>query len=116
MILQKCYRNSRPMLVTAHALGFGIYREPPRGSQTGLVQMFDQPALWEEIGYRVRQGRLAKGEPVVLERTDETSPRFLETILRSTISSFFSSLAMKPNKRVVGSGDQREHRKGRTTP
>lgn len=78
VILQKCYRNSRPMLVTAHALGFGIYREPPRGSQTGLVQMFDQPALWEEIGYRVRQGRLAKGEPVVLERTDETSPRFLE--------------------------------------
>lgn len=78
VILQKCYRNSRPVLVTAHALGFGIYREPPKNSQTGLVQMFDQPALWEEIGYRVRDGRLAKGEHVVLERTDETSPRFLE--------------------------------------
>ncbi|HOV77852.1 MAG TPA: ATP-binding domain-containing protein, partial [Sedimentisphaerales bacterium] len=78
VILQKCYRNSRPVLVTAHALGFGIYREPPKDSQTGLVQMFDQPALWEEIGYRVREGRLAKGEHVVLERTDETSPRFLE--------------------------------------
>lgn len=78
VILQKCYRNSRPVLVTAHALGFGIYREPPEGSQTGLVQMFDQPALWEEIGYRVREGRLAKGEHVVLERTDETSPKFLE--------------------------------------
>lgn len=78
VILQKCYRNSRPVLVTAHALGFGIYREPPKGSQTGLVQMFDQPALWEEIGYRVREGRLAKGEHVVLERTGETSPRFLE--------------------------------------
>lgn len=78
VILQKCYRNSRPVLVTAHALGFGIYHEPPKGSQTGLVQMFDQPALWEEIGYRVREGRLAKGEHVVLERTDETSPRFLE--------------------------------------
>ncbi|MQL53663.1 helicase [Desulfofundulus thermobenzoicus] len=78
VILQKCYRNSRPVLVTAHALGFGIYREPPKDSQTGLVQMFDQPALWEEIGYRLREGRLAKGEHVVLERTDETSPRFLE--------------------------------------
>lgn len=78
VILQKCYRNSRPVLVTAHALGFGIYREPPKDSQTGLVQMFDQPALWEEIGYRVREGRLAKGEHVVLERTDETSPGFLE--------------------------------------
>ncbi len=78
VILQKCYRNSRPLLVTAHALGFGIYREPPKGAETGLVQMFDQPALWEEIGYMVRKGRLAKGERVVLERTDETSPRFLE--------------------------------------
>lgn len=78
VILQKCYRNSRPVLVTAHTLGFGIYRKKSKGTETGLVQMFDQPALWEEIGYRVREGRLAKGERVVLERNDETSPRFLE--------------------------------------
>ncbi|NKA72565.1 helicase [Ralstonia solanacearum] len=79
VILQKCYRNSRPVLVTAHALGFGINREPPAGNETGLVQMFDQPALWEEIGYSVRQGELAKGKPVVLERTNETSPEFLSS-------------------------------------
>ena len=78
VILQKCYRNSRPILVTAHALGFGIYREKSNNVETGLVQMFDQPALWEEIGYRVHDGRLAKGARVILERTDETSPRFLE--------------------------------------
>jgi len=42
------------------------------------VQMFDHPALWEEIGYRVCEGELRKGSRVVLERTDETSPRFLE--------------------------------------
>jgi superfamily I DNA and RNA helicase len=78
VILQKCYRNSRPILVTAHALGFGIYREKPENVETGLVQMFDQPALWEEIGYRVHEGKLAKGERVILERTDETSPLFLE--------------------------------------
>lgn len=78
VILQKCYRNSRPVLVTAHSLGFGIYRQPPAGKDTGLVQMFDHPALWEEIGYRVHQGELAKGHPVILERTAETSPLFLE--------------------------------------
>jgi superfamily I DNA and RNA helicase len=78
VILQKCYRNSRPVLVTAHALGFGIEREQPQGAQTGLVQMFEHPTLWEAIGYRVRSGRLAKGHPVILERTDETSPSFLE--------------------------------------
>lgn len=77
VILGKCYRNSRPVLVTAHALGFGIYHDQPKGTETGLVQMFDQPALWKEIGYRVSQGTLAKGERVVLERTNETSPEFL---------------------------------------
>lgn len=77
VILQKCYRNSRPVLVTAHALGFGIYRDCPKGAETGLVQMFEHPALWEEIGYRIREGNLEKGEHVVLERTNETSPEFL---------------------------------------
>lgn len=79
VILQKCYRNSRPVLVTAHALGFGIYRTPPKMVDTGLVQMFEQPSLWGEIGYRVHSGDLSKGSFVSLERTDETSPTFLET-------------------------------------
>ena len=78
VILQKCYRNSRPVLVSAHGLGFGIYRSAPQGERTGLVQMFDYPALWEEIGYKVKSGQLNKGQHVVLERTTETSPRFLE--------------------------------------
>lgn len=43
IILPKCYRNSRPVLVTAHALGFGIYRNHPENMTTGLVQMFDHP-------------------------------------------------------------------------
>ncbi len=78
VILKVCYRNSRPVLVTAHALGFGIYRESTNDGQSGLVQMFEYPALWEEIGYRVREGVLDRGQRVVLERTDETSPKFLE--------------------------------------
>lgn len=80
VILQKCYRNSRPVLVSAHGLGFGIYRNAPPGTETGLVQMFDYPALWKEIGYREQEGQLEKGQHIVLERTAETSPRFLENI------------------------------------
>jgi superfamily I DNA and RNA helicase len=78
IILSKCYRNSRPVLVTAHALGFGIYREPLRKGLSGLVQMFDHPNLWEEIGYRLRAGELREGEYVDLYRPEETSPVFLE--------------------------------------
>ena len=78
IILDKCYRNSRPVLVTAHSLGFGVYRKPPKPRTTGLVQMFDYPQLWEEIGYRRRDGELKPGSSITLYRTDETSPRFLE--------------------------------------
>lgn len=79
IILEKCYRNSRPVLVTAHALGFGVYRDPPAGSNTGLVQMFGQPELWTDIGYRPEDGGLALGRDVTLARTPETSPAFLES-------------------------------------
>ena len=78
LILEKCYRNSRPVLVTAHALGFGIYRKAEIQDGTGLVQMFDSSHLWREIGYRVREGALQDGSPVVLRRTSDTSPAFLE--------------------------------------
>lgn len=74
IILEKCYRNSRPVLATAHALGFGIYREPG-----GLIQIFEQNQLWQDVGYRVRDGQLEDGQPVSLERTPETSPIFLES-------------------------------------
>lgn len=78
IILEKCYRNSRPALVTAHALGFGIYRNSDSDKESGLVQMFDQSSLWEEIGYNVADGSLEDGKHVVLERTSKSSPEFLE--------------------------------------
>lgn len=78
IILEKCYRNSRPVLVTAHALGFGIYRKARVKGDLPMVQMFDTPGLWEEIGYRVVAGELRSGARVTLERSEHTSPRFLE--------------------------------------
>jgi len=78
MILEKCYRNSRPVLVTAHALGFGIYRTPDADVGTGLVQIFDHNQLWLEVGYEVTGGDLADGCEVTLSRSQEGSPAFLE--------------------------------------
>ena len=73
IVLDTCYRNSRPALTTAHALGFGIYRKK------GLVQIFENSHLWIDVGYRVSNGALADGELVTLERTSGSSPEFLET-------------------------------------
>lgn len=78
IILEKCYRNSRPTLATAHALGFGIYRKEDPKTGTGLIQMFDQSKLWLDVGYQVVEGALEDGQQVKLERTSETSPIFLE--------------------------------------
>lgn len=79
IILEKCYRNSRPVLVTAHAMGFGTYRTPQGKEKVGLVQMFDQPDLWTDVGYQIKSGKLADGKNVVLARNSETSPLFLES-------------------------------------
>lgn len=72
IVLDVCYRNSRPLLATAHALGFGIYRKK------GLIQMFEQHQLWKDVGYKVKEGKLADGQVVTLYRDEQASPKFLE--------------------------------------
>ncbi len=72
IVLDVCYRNSKPILATAHALGFGIYRKK------GLIQMFDQHQLWQDVGYKIKDGKLADGESVTLSRDEKSSPEFLE--------------------------------------
>ncbi|MCK4642310.1 DEAD/DEAH box helicase [bacterium] len=71
-ILKKCYRNSRPTLITAHSLGLGIYRD------SGLVQFFDEPQLWIDLGYKVKKGKLEAGSKVQLYRDHDSSPNYLE--------------------------------------
>ena len=74
-ILHKCYRNSRPVLATAHALWFWIYREK------WLVQLFSDAQLWSDLWYTEKSNQeITDGAEVVLARTDETSPTYLEKI------------------------------------
>ncbi|MEI6335624.1 MAG: ATP-binding domain-containing protein [Methylococcaceae bacterium] len=82
IVLDVCYRNSRPLLATAHALGFGIYRKK------GLIQMFEQHQLWKDVGYKIKDGKLADGEPVTLIRNCDSSPEFLEN--HSTIDDLIT--------------------------
>ena len=71
IILDVCYRNPGPILTSAHALGFGIYRQE-------MVQMFDHADLWREIGYEVLDGSLESGKSVSLARSDHSSPCLLK--------------------------------------
>ena len=82
IILDTCYRNSRPVLTTAHALGFGIYRSK------GLVQIFENSHLWLDVGYKVARGDLEDGKNVALQRTPKSSPAWLEK--HSTLEDLIS--------------------------
>lgn len=70
IVLSKCYRNQRDVLIAAHALGFGIYG--PR-----ILQMLEDKEHWEDVGYNVN-GTYRVHRPVDIVRPDENSPVNLE--------------------------------------
>lgn len=77
IILPVCYRNPREVIVTAHAIGFGIYRDG------GLVQFFDNPALWHEVGYELEEGSFKAGSKIKLSRTEKSSPEIFNRLIHS---------------------------------
>jgi superfamily I DNA and RNA helicase len=70
-VLPKCYRNQRDVLVLAHAAGFGIYGQP--------VQMLQDRAHWEDVGYEVESRSMRPGAPIVIRRPDRNSPTRLQS-------------------------------------
>ncbi len=75
IILPVCYRNTPWALTLAHALGFGLFRD------SGLVQHFDQPELWIDIGYVLENGTLEYGHDVTLVRGQRSYPEFFRQLL-----------------------------------
>lgn len=65
VFLYKCYRNPLEVLVTAHAIGFGIYGE--------IKQMFDSKEYWENLGYKVLEGNFQEKDQMVINRPKENS-------------------------------------------
>lgn len=66
LVLYKCYRNPREILICAHALGFGFY-----GPE--IVQLLESKEHWEDIGYIVQKGNFIEGEEVLIERPEAHS-------------------------------------------
>ena len=100
IVLSKCYRNPRPVLIAAHGLGFGIYREKETREETQVVQLFEDKRLWEDIGYTIKEGVIKDGEEVTLCRTEENSPIFLEN--HSTIDDL---IMFKKFENITQEGD-----------
>ena len=85
IILPVCYRNTPWALTFAHALGFGIYRNE------GLVQLFDEDSLWNEIGYELLSGEFKDNSEVMLKRKKNSYPTFFENHITpdDAISCFY---------------------------
>ena len=71
--LTVCYRNQGRAIVTAHAIGMGLYREEDKG----LIQIPNSEDVWEAIGYSTDKP-IRAGEPATLYRTIKTSPELLK--------------------------------------
>lgn len=68
--LTVCYRNQGRAIVTAHAIGMGLYRKD------GLIQLPDAK-VWRAIGYTYDK-EIEEGKKAVLYRTSKTSPELLK--------------------------------------
>lgn len=68
--LSVCYRTPKEILVTAHALGLGIYRKNKEG-HSNIVNMMEDYTIWKAVGYKEKEGVLGYGKHVVLERNEE---------------------------------------------
>lgn len=90
VILYKCYRNPREIIVIAHALGFGLYGKRIR-------QMIKSKEYWRDIGYNVISGELKPGSKVTINRPAENSLESIskkykiDEIVRTIVCSDFES-------------------------
>lgn len=66
IVLHKCYRSYKPVLVGAFALGLGIYNDK-------IIQMPENSDMWEDLGFEIEQGGYTQGDRMVISRPDNNS-------------------------------------------
>jgi len=76
--LSNCYRSPNEILITAHAIGMGIYKE--NACPTNYCNIPEDLNIWNAIGYN-NNGQINYGKPVHLSR----NPIFSTTISENPI-------------------------------
>ncbi len=74
IVLYKCYRNPRSILVAAIALGFGIFGDR-------IIQLPENIEHWEDLGFKVLKGRYKMGDEMIIIRPEENSPLIKNKLL-----------------------------------
>jgi len=74
VILYRCYRTPRPVLVVAHVFGMGLLRPE------GAIQFIPTQGGWEDIGYEIVSGQFKAGQQLTIRRPQANSPHILEKL------------------------------------
>lgn len=83
--LKECYRCPNEILVTAHALGLGIYHKISDGN-TQYINYVDELKVLNDVGYIVEEGKLKPGENVLLKRNIVIEEQNYDKIITQKLS------------------------------
>lgn len=72
--LKTCYRTPNQILITAHALGLGVYNV--ENGKTKWSNMIQDLTTWDSIGYEIESGELKYGSDVVLSRKKQNFEQY----------------------------------------
>lgn len=67
IVLHRCYRNPKEILMYSFALGFGLHNDR-------ILQMLENNEHWEDLGFKVDQGSSKEGDQMIISRPNENSP------------------------------------------
>ena len=75
LILDKCYRNPREVLLSAFALGLGIYGKK-------IVQMPEIPAVWSDLGFKIEEGDYKTGSKMQISLPLENIDKMKASLIK----------------------------------
>lgn len=89
IVLHTCYRNPRLALITAFALGLGIYNKDK------VLQRLEDNSHWEALGFKVESGDSKVGSAMVISRPKEHTPNVMneELGMMTIFAQSFKNLA-----------------------
>lgn len=108
IVLHKCYRNPRSILLVAHSLGFGFYN-----IESNLpVQILENKEHWEDLGYKVESGDIIDNQEVLIKRPKENSPLSIGNYIdeKELIQYFVASEVMQEVSWIISEIEDIIHR------
>lgn len=81
IILHKCYRNPRKILISAFALGLGIYNKDASKQKSKVIQRLENNAHWESLGFNIIKGDSSDGCEMEVSRPQDNSSEIKNTLL-----------------------------------